>query len=357
MTDHSAAQPSDFLAAVFHGPQHPFELCRFPRPELLSGEAIVQVECCTLCGSDLHTVAARRSGLTPTILGHEILGVVEQVSDTPPVDLQGVPLAVGDRITWSVCVSCGQCDRCRGGLPQKCRQLSKYGHDVAQGRGALSGGLAEAILLRANSAVVKVPRELPDEVACPANCATATVMAAFQAMGPVEGMRVLIVGAGLLGLTATAVAKSRGAESITVCDPMPERLRLAERFGADRTEVSSHFDVVLDFSGSTDAIEKALEVADVGARIVLVGSVMSSDDLRLNPEQVVRQCWQIHGIHNYAPADLFSAVEFLRQYHQTFPFTELVSATFPLSQIDAAIRFADAHRPVRIAMRPRIDAP
>lgn len=355
MTEESLRSISDFHAAVFHGPTHPFEFCCFPRPELLAGEALVRIECCTLCGSDLHTVSGKRKERFPSILGHEILGVVDQVSETPPVDLHGDPLAPGDRITWSTCVSCGRCDRCQGGLPQKCRHLSKYGHAFAKGRFALSGGLAEAILLRANSAVVRIPMELPDEVACPANCATATVMAAFNAIGSVEGKRVLVFGAGLLGLTATAVAKSRGARSTTVCDPLPERLQLATSFGADSTVVSSTFDVILDFSGSTNAIEMAFEVADVGARIVLVGSVMDTEDIRLNPEQVVRQCWQIHGIHNYTPADLLDAVEFLRKHHQTYPFAELVSATFSLAQIDRAFQFASDHRPVRIAIRPWID--
>jgi D-arabinose 1-dehydrogenase-like Zn-dependent alcohol dehydrogenase len=90
----------------------------------------------------------------------------------------------------------------------------------------------------------------------------------------------------------------------------------------------------------------------VGARIVLVGSVMKSDDIRVNPEQMIRRCWQIHGIHNYTPADLLVAVEFLLDQYQTYPFAELVSQTFPLREINTALRFAYDHRPVRIAIRP-----
>lgn len=340
------------LAAVFHEAKRPLEFCLLPQPQLQPRETLVRVVCCTLCGSDLHTIAGRRNEWSPSILGHEILGVVEEVSDEPPLDLHGEPLKPGDRITWSICVSCGRCDRCQGGLPQKCRHLHKYGHGKAEGRFALSGGLAEAILLRPDSTIIKVPNELPDHVACPANCATATVMAAFNAIGSVEGKRVLLLGAGLLGLTAVAVAKCRGAYATTVSDPAPERLSLAQKFGADVCIESSGFDVVMDFSGSVDAIESAIECASIGAKIVLVGSVMKCDDMKLNPEQIIRKCWQIHGIHNYAPADLLDAVQFLREHHQSYPFAELVSAEFSLEQIDHAIRYAEKNRPIRVAVRP-----
>ena len=351
-TNETSPRDSDILAAVFHDSKRPLEFCMLPRPEVQSGETLVRIECCTLCGSDLHTISGRRSERSPSILGHEILGVVEEVSDAPSVDLRGETLAPGDRITWSICVSCSRCDRCTGGFPQKCRHLHKYGHALAEGRFALSGGLAEAILLRPDTAIIKVPNELPDHVVCPANCATATVMAAFNAIGSVEGKRVLLLGAGLLGLTAAAVSRSRGAYVTAVSDPLPERLALAQKFGADGNMMSQQFDVVMDFSGSVDAIEVALECAGIGAKIVLVGSVMKSDDLRLNPEQIVRKCWQIHGIHNYAPSDLIDAVEFLRLNYKTYPFEELVSAEFSLEAIDDAVGYANEKRPIRVAVRP-----
>ena len=150
------------------------------------------------------------------------------------------------------------------------------------------------------------------------------------------------------------MATYRGAHATVMSDPAPERLSLAQQFGADGRIDSSGFDVVMDFSGSVDAIEAAIESANIGAKIVLVGSVMKCDDMKLNPEQVIRKCWQIHGIHNYAPADLVDAVQFLREQHQSFPFAELVSAEFSLEQIDHAIRYAEKHRPIRVAVRPEV---
>ena len=114
------------LACLFRGTGKALELEPVPIPHPGPQEAVVTVECCTLCGSDLHTVSGRRSAATPLILGHEILGRI--VSVGPGLrDHRGRPLQIGDRVTWSICVSCGECFFCRAGIPQKCKSLLKYG--------------------------------------------------------------------------------------------------------------------------------------------------------------------------------------------------------------------------------------
>src|SRR5262245_2931038 len=117
---------------LFHGPGQPLEMVTHPVPEPAGGEVLVRISCCTLCGSDLHTHAGRRSGPVPAVLGHEITGRIEAFGpDAPRTDITGAALAVGDRITWSLVVSCGDCFFCRGDLPQKCERLFKYGHERA----------------------------------------------------------------------------------------------------------------------------------------------------------------------------------------------------------------------------------
>lgn len=360
---------SSTLAAVFLVPGKPLELSRLPTPELHAGEALVRIECCTLCGSDLHTVSGKRIEKTPGILGHEIIGHVETVGLPPLCDLSGQTLEAGDRVTWSVAVSCSECDRCRQGLPQKCRSLSKYGHELCVGREALSGGLAERILLRRGTAVVKIPADLPAEVICPVSCATATVAAACRKAGDVSGKNVLILGAGMLGITAAAMAKARGAERVAVCDVDPVRLEQVKSFGADATVEwvpereplrerffqrtgMDLFDVVLELSGSPDAVEAACELAGIGGKVLLVGSVMKSRPVAIDPESVVRRCLSIFGIHNYVPEDLQTAVDFLIQNHSRYPFAKLVQQSYPLTEINLAIETALVERPVRVAIRP-----
>jgi putative phosphonate catabolism associated alcohol dehydrogenase len=332
-----------------------------------AGEALVRIDCCTICGSDLHTITGARIEPVPSILGHEVLGIIDDMGDPPLCDIDGEALSPGDRVTWSTSVSCGACDRCRQGVPQKCRKLAKYGHGLAEGRGALSGGLAEYILLRPGSAVLKLDPAIPDEVACPVNCATATIAAAYRTAGRIPARRVLIFGAGLLGLTATAFARSHEAAQVVVCDVNARRLAQAARFGADRVVEWSadreefqqrlgsgpaSFDVVLELSGSADAVEAACRLGDVGARIVLVGTVMKSRPVHLDPEQIVRQWLTIHGVHNYVPDDLRAAIGFLQRFHTAFPFAELVARTYPLEDVNEAIDAAVRDRPVRVAVRP-----
>lgn len=361
-------RPDTCQAAVFVGAGQPLELRRLSLPELRENEALVRVECCTICGSDLHTITGARTERTPSILGHEILGVVEQVGSPAPAEIEGQPLRPGDRITWSTAASCGSCDRCRGGLPQKCRTLSKYGHELAEGRLALSGGLAEYLLLRPGSAAIRVPSKLLAEIICPANCATATVAAACRIAGSLAGRRVLIFGAGMLGLTAAAFARSQGAACIAVCDVNLQRLERARQFGADaivphaelgelRRQLTQQcqaeaFDVLLELSGSADAVEAAVALGDIGAKIVLVGTVMKSRPVQIDPESVVRRWLSIHGVHNYHPRDLQTAVAFLEREGANYPFAELVEFSYALADVNQAVAKALEVRPVRIAIRP-----
>src|SRR6266516_3233087 len=116
-------------AAIFDGPNQPLSVEAATRPALQSGEAMVRVSLCTVCGSDLHTFTGRRKEKTPGVLGHEPVGVVEEVhGDLRTVD--GEPVRVGDRVVWGVAVSCGACFFCTHGLPQKCEVLRKYGHEA-----------------------------------------------------------------------------------------------------------------------------------------------------------------------------------------------------------------------------------
>ena len=370
MLSHSL--PEESLAAVFNGARQPLELRRFPTPVPEAGEALVRIECCTICGSDLHTMSGARTERTPSILGHEAIGVVAEVGDPPPLDHSGHPLVRGQRVTWSVIAACGDCPRCDSGLPQKCLRLSKYGHELAEGRFALSGGLAECVLLRPGSTIIPISESIPAHVICPASCATATVAAAWrrcEAVGDMSGSSVLIFGAGMLGLTAAAWADHSGAAVVAVCDRDPQRLSYASAFGAThliewqaeeaelrerlRAECSTDdFDIVLELAGSPESVEAAIACGAVGSRVALVGSVMKSRPISTDPERIVRRCQSILGIHNYAPCDLVAAVNFLESCCDRYPFGELCQSSYTLTEVNRAVSDAMSSRPVRIAVQP-----
>jgi alcohol dehydrogenase len=364
------ALPQTALASVFCGPGQPLELRSFALPTLAAGELLVRVDCSTLCGSDLHTYLGRRHGPTPTVLGHEAVGRIAAFGqEHSQQDWRGAPLEIGDRVSWSVAASCGECFFCRHELPQKCARLFKYGHQSCDGGHPLSGGLAEYCHLAAGSAVVRVPEEIPDAVASSANCAFATVAAALRTAGGCENKCVLIQGAGLLGLAAAALASVSGAAHVLVADVDDARLTQAERFGATATFNVAHdaerltsevarltdgrgVDVAIEMSGTLDAFKQGLGLLRTGGRYVLVGAVRPIGTASLDVEQVVRKMWRIEGVHNYAPVDLAAAIDFLAAHHARFPFRELVTATHPLEEVGAAFDEMLRTKAVRVAVCP-----
>lgn len=365
-----SAIPAEIRASVFVAPGEPLELWSFPRPELAPGESLVKVVCSTLCGSDLHTYLGKRSGPAPSILGHEAVGRVAAFGPgEAPRDGRGDVLAIGDRVSWSVAASCGACFFCRHELPQKCVQLFKYGHEACCGAHPLSGGMAEYCHLASGTAIFRVPEEVPDAVASSANCATATVAAAMRVAGGSRGKTVLIQGAGLLGLTAAAMARVDGAERVIVADVDSRRLATAERFGADVVvDVASDpmalvavvraatdgrgADLILEMSGSAEAIRQGLSLLRIGGQYVFVGAVKPIGTVPLDPEQLVRRMWSLHGVHNYAPVDLAAAIDFLAEHWRRFPFVEMAADEFPLEQAEAAFQRMVEVGAIRVAVRP-----
>ena len=212
-------------AVVFRGPGQPLELVAVGLPKLGTGEALVRLDFRTLCGSDLHTYRGRRSTPVPTVLGHEAIGTVVATG-------KNAGIQEGARVTWSVAASCGSCFFCSHELPQKCERLFKYGHEKMRDVHPLSGGLATHCHLARGTTVVEIPSDLPNEVACPANCATATIAAALRTAGDIPGAVVLVLGAGMLGLTAAAMCRTRGARAVIVSEPDAKRRALAAAFGA-----------------------------------------------------------------------------------------------------------------------------
>ena len=249
-------------AIVFRGAGLPFDRVTFPIPRPQGTEVLVEVIACTLCGSDLHSIHGRRAVPVPSILGHEILGrVVALGPEASQVDAAGQPLGPGDRVTWAIVASCGVCRACRLGLPQKCERGFKYGHEPLRPGRELAGGLADHCLLVTGTAIFRVPDSIPDEVACPSSCATATIAAALEAAGPIEGRSVLILGAGMLGVTATARARSLGAEATIVTDPADDRLTMAARFGVTHTAPPTRLAEVVAAATQGRGVDIALELS------------------------------------------------------------------------------------------------
>ncbi len=363
------SSPASSVAAVFDGPGRPFRVEQVPILALNTGEVLVRTSCCTICGSDLHTFQGRRPAPFPSILGHEAIGVIQEMKGGGLSDHNGHPLRPGDRITWSITASCGNCFFCRRGLTQKCEFLFKYGHQEQNDAQGPAGGLSEFCVLRNGTAIFRIPEEIPDLAACPANCATATVVAAARYAGDVTEETVLVQGAGMLGITACALANVSNASTIIVIDPDPVRRSLARQFGAtvvldpaagaddisEQVRELTHgrgVDAAFEFSGAPESVELGLPLLRNGGRYVLAGAVFPSRSLSLNAETVVRRLIRIQGLHNYTAPDLAGALVFLARHGSSYKFEKLVSSGFPLSRTTEAFRYAGEEHPLRVAVMP-----
>ncbi|MDQ0642670.1 alcohol dehydrogenase catalytic domain-containing protein [Microbacterium murale] len=342
-------------AKVWLGVGQEHETVAVPGVGLGHGDVLIAIELSTICGSDVHTVQGHRQVPTPLVLGHESVGRVIAIGEGGTTAADGAPLRIGDRVVWSVTVSCGTCDRCTAGLTQKCRTLAKYGHERIGPRWELTGGFASHVHLRAGTTIVRVPEALPAAVLAPASCATATAWAAVvRGVGgrSLEGKRVLVYGAGLVGISAVAIAADEGAE-VTVVDPSPSRRAFAERFGGTAAAAASGpSDLVIEASGH--AVADAIAAADIGGTVVLVGSVFPAEPVPFDAESAVRRMLTVTGVHNYTGADLAAAVGFLAGRGRAYPFADVVGAVHPLDEVDAALAAAEAPgAPLRVALSPR----
>ena len=361
--------PPTARAAVFHAVGQPLRLDTFPLPELRGSEALARITCATICGSDLHSYQGRRACPVPSVLGHEMVARLAAVGPSGARDYRGQALAVGDRVTWSMVWSCGECFYCRHGLRPKCERLMKFGHEAITPDRALIGGLAEYCLLPEQTAIFKVPDDMPDVVGSPANCATATVAAVFRNAGSVAGETVVVHGAGMLGLTACAFAAAQGAARVIALEPDPARRQTALAFGADevldnaRPEAELRrrvgeltdgrgADVGVEFSGYPEAVEVGLGLLRLGGRFVMAGATFPSRPIQLAGDQVVRRLHRLIGVYNYEPEDLERALAFLAQTQNRYPFGDLVGRSFPLADVNAAFAYAERQHPPRVAVLP-----
>jgi alcohol dehydrogenase len=255
-------------------------------------------------------------------------------------------------------------------LPQKCERLYKYGHERLDAERPRGGGLADFVLLAPGTTCLRVPDAIPDAVAASANCATATAAAALRQCGPIQGKFVLVLGAGMLGVTACAMARVAGAALVIASDPSAARRERALRFGATHiADIDTNLPAcvreltqgrgahaVLELAGAADSVRSALSLAGVGGTIVLAGTVAPVGCIDLDPENMVRRLLTIRGVHNYHPRDLMTALAFLAGPGREFPWQSLVADQFALEQAEQAFAAAHAQPGMRVAVLPNEEA-
>jgi alcohol dehydrogenase len=358
-------------AAVMKTANTDLEIVKYLLPQVGKGCILVKITCCTICGSDVHSWTGRRPAPVPIILGHEIVGTIVELGDGVTHDSGDRPLAIGDRITWTIMDNCGKCYFCREkGLMMKCRHLKKYGHDSCAEPPHFIGGFAEYCYITPGTCVIKVPDTLTDEEVAPANCALATVVAGWEAIGIEPFENVLIQGAGALGFYAAALAKYYGSRRIIVTDILEHRLEFIKRFGATdvlNTRTMKDHEIVKAIQSLTDGfgVDCTMEVAGIpsliplglkclriGGRFVEIGNSFPKANFSYDACDIVWRRLTIKGVHNYDAKHLQMGVNFLEETQNQFPFNEIVTHRVNLHDINKGLHIAGSGEAIRVAVLP-----
>lgn len=248
---------------------------------LQHGEALVEVEYCGVCHTDLHVAAGDYGQKPGRVLGHEGIGLVKAVAD-------GVSaLKVGDRVSiaW-LFQSCGSCEYCNTGRETLCRSVVNAGYTA-------DGGMATHCIVDADYAV-KVPEGLDPAQASSITCAGVTTYKAIKVSGVRPGQWIAIYGAGGLGNLAVQYAKKVFGAHVVAVDVNEEKLAFALESGADFVVNAASEDaakVILEKTGgahaavvtavSAAAFNSGVECVRAGGRVVAVGLPPESMDLSI----------------------------------------------------------------------------
>ena len=241
-------------ALIFHG-VNDIRVDEVPRPHAGVGEAVIRITLTTICGTDLHIVRGEYPVRPGLVIGHEPVGVIEELGP----GVKG--FEVGDRVLVGAITPCGHCRACLSG------QLSQCGH--GEGYEALggwrfgntiNGAQAEYLLVpHAQANLAKIPDELTDEQVVLLADIASTGFSGAESGNVRIGDAVVVFAQGPIGLCATAGAKLMGAALIIGVDSDETRLDISRRLGAD---------VTLNYL-EVDVVEKVKRLTGGGADVAI----------------------------------------------------------------------------------------
>jgi (R,R)-butanediol dehydrogenase/meso-butanediol dehydrogenase/diacetyl reductase len=291
-------------AAVFEGIGRPLAIRQQPEPQAGPGDLLVRVALCGICGSDLHATEVPDYRLAAgTVLGHEFAG--EVIESHHPDWRPGERLAA---IPFAPCAECEPQGECRQGLAATCPGVTGLGFSPL-----VPGGYAERVVIRASQAL-----RLPEGVgfAAGALLEPLAVGAHAVAMSDMpEGARVLVTGAGPIGLAVAALARLSGAGAVVVSEPGAARREWTRRLGvtavldpgavpleaAFAAAAGGPPDLIFECVGVPGMLQRLIELAPPRGRIVVVGVCMEED--RLRPRLAIRRELSLRFVLAYDRAD------------------------------------------------------
>jgi L-iditol 2-dehydrogenase len=297
-------------------------LQEIPTPVAPVGGVLVDVRLCGLCGSDVERL--RPGGVTDgQVLGHELVGVVREG-----------PVPAGTRVALAHHVPCGRCEACRAGHEPLC-ETHRASHLEPGGfceRTAASAAHVAHALLPLPDGVSDLAGTFVEPLAC--------VLRGLDRVGPVD--RLLVVGAGSVGLLAAQAARARGVEA-TVLEPDPARQQRAALLGFQPPARPANAALVTAAPGLGDAVT---HVADGGTVIVFAGG----EPVSLDVDAVYRRELRLEGVRSATPAHLRAALALLAT--GAVEPEPLVDVVLPLEEFAEGVRRYRAREVLKVVFAP-----
>ncbi|MEM1610731.1 MAG: alcohol dehydrogenase catalytic domain-containing protein [Sulfolobales archaeon] len=309
-----------------------------PRPG--DGEILVRMVACGICGTDLEKIKGGTE--TPPVLGHEVVGVVEEVG-------RGVEnLKPGLRVFTHHHVSCGRCWYCYTGSETSCPLFKESN--------IYPGGFSEYFLvprINVERGAVHVLPESIDWVEGTFIEPLATVLRAISRSTYRPGYSVAIIGSGPMGLLFTMLLRSLGASEILAVDLSKMRCSLASSLGADAcispAEVSElrRYDLVVLSTGSTKALPTAFKLVRKGGEILLFGAPPPGSTAEIPISRVFYDEVRLTPSYSASERDIEASIRILTS--KKIPVKKIVTHVFELGEVEKAFQVAqDIERAVKV---------
>jgi len=342
-------------AAVLYGPRD-LRVEALRSPELAPGMALLRNRLVGICGSDQHYFehgfCAAFVPDRPFVLGHEVMAVVEAVGEG--VDI----VSAGQRVAVNPARACGLCEACKAGRGNLCSQTIMLGS--ASTTPPTNGGLAEFVTVRADQCHA-LPESVDESLGAMME-PFAVALHAVKRAGTVSGRRVLVTGAGAIGLLAALTARAFGAAPVAISDLVAERRAKAMELGIDAVldpaagdfaaraqEISGGgFDFVLEASGAAPALRSAFALVRPGGTIVQIGT-LGTAEIPLPVNRLMTKELTLMGSMRYG--NVFGEAIRLVAAGRV-DLRPLINGVFPLDETMKAFEFmADKARSFKVQIR------
>lgn len=330
-------------------------------------EIVVDVAFAGLCHSDLHEINGTFETPLPTVLGHEVSGVVSAVGSAVR---EFVP---GDRVVTCLSAFCGACRYCTAGRQTLCTERSRLtqerpnprlrGADGPVRATAGIGGFAEAVVVH-ESAAVRIPNTIRLDTASILGCAVTTGMGAVLHSAQVRaGESVAVIGTGGVGIAAVQAARLAGAAQIIAVDIVDSKLQRARDFGATETVNAIREDAVrrvreLSDGGVVHAFEavgrgvsvgQAFAMLAPGGTATVMGMVPPSDHIPISGPDLFLQEKRLHGSFmgsNHFKADIPAYIDLAADGRLNLD--DLVTARVSLADVQEGFRMLSKGDEIRV---------